>query len=265
MTKKILSKAEPPPFKWENAKGKGRGFVICDHASYRVPKSLKNLGMKKKDLQKHIGWDIGIADAGRHIAKALDMPVLLASYSRLVVDLNRAPTHRECMAETSDHIPVPANRKLSAAQKKQRLDEIFWPYQKQIGLQTAKMLKKSGVPLLLAIHSFTPVMDGEKRPWDIGILFNHEKKIARTLAREFGRRYPQYNVGLNAPYTLKDERFKGSTIWRWGEQKGIPYVFVEFRQDLIDTPKKARVWAKMLLTCLEPVMKDPATFRRRKR
>jgi predicted N-formylglutamate amidohydrolase len=262
--KKILQNAEPPPFRWENKQGAGRGFVLCDHASCRVPKALKNLGMKKSDLRRHIGWDIGVTGAGRHIARKLDMPLLLASYSRLVADLNRAPGHRECMAEVSDHIPVPANMGLSAREKKRRLDEIFWPYQMEIGRQTKKMLGRDIVPLLVAVHSFTPQMDGKKRPWDIGILFNHEKKIAKTFAREFRKRYPKYRIGENAPYSLKDERFKGSTIWRWGEQQGLPYIFVEFRQDLIDTPRKARRWANMFLTCLAAVLEDPATFRRRK-
>ena len=255
--RKILSAGEPPPFQLLNQRASGMGLVICDHASNRVPRSLKGLGIQKGDLQRHIGWDIGTEDIGKYIGKELNMPVILASYSRLVVDLNREPHHSECMPEVSDRTNIAANIGLSKKAKDQRLKEIFWPYQKQIEKQINRLLK-TGCPLLIAIHSFTPQLNDVKRPWHISVLWNKQEKIAKRLIAEIRKREPSLLVGSNEPYTLKDERFIGSTMYRHAEERGLPYVFVEFRQDLIDTKEAAVHWGNIFLQALRPVLDELA-------
>jgi predicted N-formylglutamate amidohydrolase len=262
--KKVLTADEPLPFRVENERGRGPGIVICDHASNRVPRALKDMGLKKATLKKHIGWDIGAEDASLHISKMLDMPAVLAQYSRLVIDLNRAPHHVECIPEESDHIRVPANAGLQKKDREQRLKEIYWPYQNKIGQLADRFAKKKRAPLLISVHSFTPEMDGKKRPWHIGIMWKNEKKIAKQLIRNIRHSHPSLLVGENEPYTLFDDRFPGSTIWRHAEERGLPYVFVEFRQDLIDTKQKAVYWADIFLDALRPVLDNPETFAGRK-
>ncbi|MCE9507334.1 MAG: N-formylglutamate amidohydrolase [Alphaproteobacteria bacterium] len=255
---KILAANEPSPFKVINPTGSGSGLIICDHSSKRVPRALKGMAIKKSDLDRHIGWDIGTEDIGRHLSKVLDMPMVLAGYSRLVVDLNRAPDHAECMVEESDHTKIPANAGLSKKLKEQRLKEIFWPYHNQITKQVDRFVKKRQTPLLLAIHSFTPEMNNAKRPWHIAVLWNKQEKIAKKLITAIRKNNPGLLVGENEPYTLKNERFKGSTIWRHAEQRDLPYVFVEFRQDLVDTKEKAVQWAEMFIQALQPVFESLA-------
>jgi predicted N-formylglutamate amidohydrolase len=183
---------------------------------------------------------------------------VLAGYSRLVVDLNRAPDHSECMVEESDHTRIPANASLSKEAKAQRLKEIFWPYHNQIARQVDRFVKKGRTPLLLAVHSFTPEMDRVKRPWHIAVLWNKQEKTARKLIAEIKKNNPRLKVGENEPYTLKNERFRGSTIWRHAEERNLPYVFVEFRQDLVDTKEKAIQWAEMFIRALQPVFEGLA-------
>ena len=256
----MLSPGDPPPFRIENARGNGLGLVICDHASNRVPRAMKDLGLKRAMLKKHIGWDIGAEDASLHISRELDMPAVLAQYSRLVVDLNRAPLHNECIVETSDHIRIPANAGLSKKERERRIREIYWPYQNKLGKQVDRLVSKGQIPVLLAIHSFTPEMDGVKRPWHISILWNREEKIAKQVVREIRKNHTGLLVGENQPYTLFGDRFTGSTISRHAEERNLPYVFVEFRQDLIDTKEKAAYWAEILLQALRPVLENPETY-----
>ena len=258
---RILSPKEPRPFRLENEKGRGSGLILCDHASLRVPKALKDLGLTKKDLQRHIGWDIGAEDISRALGKMLDMPVLLASYSRLVVDLNRAPEHSESVMDESDGVKIPANTALSKQARAQRLKEIFVPYQKQVGKQVDRFTSKKRVPLLIAVHSFTPTLGGKKRPWHIAVLWNKQEEIARTLISGIRKAHPGLLVGENEPYSLKDGRFKGSTIDNHAEKRGLPYVFVEFRQDLVDTKEKAARWADIFTRALRAVLENPETFR----
>lgn len=254
---KILAANEPPPFQVLNPRGSGAGLIICDHSSNLVPHSLKGLGLEKAELNRHIGWDIGTEDIGRHLSAALDMPAVLAGYSRLVVDLNRAPDHSECIIELSDHTKIPANTGLSKTARERRLREIFWPYQKQIGKRVDRFVKKGQTPLLLAIHSFTPEMDDVKRHWHIAILWNRQEEIARKLIAEIRKNNPGLLVGENEPYSLKNERFEGSTIWRHAEKRDLPYVFVEFRQDLVDTGEKAAQWSDLFIQALKVVLENP--------
>ena len=255
---RLLSPGEPPAARVENPKGKGRYVIVCDHASNRIPKALKNLGLSGADLQEHIAWDPGTEDIGKNLAKALDAATVLASYSRLVVDLNRGHDSPECMRDVSDHIRIPGNKSLAAAQKRRRLEEIFWPYHAEIERQLRRFTGKGVSPVLISIHSFTPEMDGFKRPWHIGVLWNREEKIARRLVKELRRNNPSLVVGENEPYSLKAANFTKNTISTHAEAKGLPYVIVEFRQDLVDTKKKAAAWTKIFLESLEPILADPA-------
>lgn len=261
---KILSPGEPRPYQVENLQGRGKGLIICDHAANRIPRRLKDLGLTKADLKKHIAWDIGCAEIVRHMSKALDMPAVLASYSRLVVDLNRAPHYHECMPPVSDRVKIPANTGLSAQDKEQRLKEIFWPYQKKIGRLVDRSVNKGEVPVIISIHSLTPSLGGIRRPWHISVLWHEEEKIAKRLVREIRKNHPDFLVGENEPYTLFNERFKGSTVCRHAEERGLPYVFVEFRQDLVNTKEKALRWAEIFLQALGPVLENPETWRGRK-
>jgi predicted N-formylglutamate amidohydrolase len=257
----VLSAEEPAPFRVENVKGRTAGLIICDHASNRVPRSLKDMGLEKNVLKKHIAWDIGAEDICRHLSKALDMPAIFAGYSRLVVDLNRAPAHHECILDISDNIKIPANTGLSREDRERRLREVYHPYQKQAGKLVQGFVKKKQTPLLIAVHSFTPQMDGIRRPWHLSLLWHREEKIARQIVKNIRKNHPDLLVGENEPYTLFDERFAGSTLDCHGEERGLPYVFVEFRQDLINTKEKAARWADIFLEALRPVLENIQNYR----
>lgn len=259
----IKNKKEPAVVRVENAKGKAQMVIICDHASNALPKKYGTLGLAKKDLQKHIAWDPGTENIGRYIAKKLDSTVVLAGYSRLLVDLNRGPDNGECMRDVSDHIAIPGNKKLSRTEQAARLKKYYWPYHDTIGKQIDRFTKKGIYPVLLSVHSFTPEMDGKKRPWHIGVLWNREQKIAKALCKNLRAKNKGLVVGENAPYSLKTHDTGVNSISRHAEGRGLPYVIVEFRQDLVGTKKGAEKYAEMFLQALRPVLEDPATYKKR--
>jgi len=258
--KKILQKGEKPSVRTVNAGGKGLGLIVCDHSGVRVPKALKGLGISKKELHRHIGWDIGTETIGLYLAKALDMPAVFAEYSRLVVDVNRAPGYRECIIEESDHTVIPANRNLGKAARLQRMKEFYEPYHREVKQQIDRFARRGQKPLMLAVHSFTPEMDGKKRPWHIAVLWNDQKEIAQKVMRELKKNDPKMPIGSNHPYTLKTERYKGLTVYRHAVKRGLPYIFVEFRQDLVDTKPKAEKWARVFIRAIEPILKNHAAW-----
>ena len=252
--KKIISKGEPKPYVIENEKGGARIVVICDHASNRIPKALGTLGVSAKDRKKHIAWDVGTEHIGRYIAQKTGAVYIHASYSRLVVDLNRGEKSNECMREVYDHIQVPGNTGLSAQHKKMRLDEIYDPYHAAIDALVTKRKKGKRLPLIISIHSFTPKMDGQKRPWQIGVLWNREERLAQRLISTLIAHNPRLIVGRNEPYSLKAKNVVKNTISTHAEARGLPYITLEFRQDLVNTKAKAEKWARLLLQSLLPLM-----------
>lgn len=261
----ILSKGEPKAVRVENPSGKGKYVIVCDHASNRVPKSLRNLGLSKAELKQHIAWDPGTEDIGLYLSKHMDAPCVIAGYSRLVVDLNRGHDHKECMRDVSDHIRIPGNTGLTAAQRRQRLDEFFHPYHAEITKALKRFTAKGIAPVLISIHSFTPEMDGFRRPWHIGVLWNRQEKLARALVKHLRRNNPDLVIGENEPYSLKAANFLKNTVSTHAESKGLPYVIVEFRQDLVSTRKDAVKWAEIFRESLLPALSDPGlhTLRRR--
>src|SRR5579872_6562690 len=88
----LLAASDPPVFELCQSSGAAPVLLTCDHASRRVPAGLDLLGLTDVALAQHIGWDIGAAAVTRLLAPLLDAPAVLAGYSRLVIDCNRAPS-----------------------------------------------------------------------------------------------------------------------------------------------------------------------------
>jgi predicted N-formylglutamate amidohydrolase len=97
--------------------------------------------------------------------------------------------------------------------------------------------------LLLSIHSFTPVLNGRPRPWDIGISYGRDRRLAALLLGALARK-GGLTVGDNQPYPVEDDI--DYTIPHHGEGRGLPCVMIEIRQDGIRTAAGAAVWAERL-------------------
>lgn len=260
---RFLQKGEKAAFSRVNAQSKSPVIIVCDHASNAMPKAAKNLGLDAKARKMHIAWDPGTEHIGRYLARMLKAPLQLANYSRLVVDLNRGEDNADCMRDSSDHVKVPGNKGLTAAQKKARLDDIYWPYHNEITKQLDNVLARGKVPLLLSIHSFTPEMDGAHRPWHIGVMWNNQQKLSKQLVKNLRADNPALVIGENKPYSLKGAAGGKNTIERHAEGRGLPYLIVEFRQDLVGGSKAdAEQWAALFLRSLQPILDDAATYTR---
>lgn len=225
-----------------------KALLICDHASHRVPAALGALGLDDALLKLHVGWDIGVADVTRRLAARLDAPAVLAGYSRLVIDCNRRPGTPESITEVSDGIDIPGNRGLDPAQRAAREAACFRPYHQAI---EAALARRPRPPLLVSLHSFTPVMAGVERPWQVGILWHRDRELARRLINAL-RADPALSVGDNQPYSGRSPLGYSIPV----HARDLPHVMIELRQDLIDTHRGAAAWADILAAALAPLMAD---------
>lgn len=245
--------AAAQPFEIVNAEGAADIVIVCDHASCLVPADLGDLGLDGASLRGHIGWDIGAADVARGLAARLDATAVLAGFSRLVIDPNRAPEHPHSIRAESDGAPIPGNRDIGRAEAARRARQWYHPYHQEIERQLTRVQGRAA-PLLISVHSFTPVMNGVARPWHAALLHGDDARSVAPLMAAFKARYPDLVVGDNEPYTGYSDQ--SHTVLHHAERSGLANMTFEIRQDLIDSPRGAELWVDILRDVLAAPLAD---------
>lgn len=251
----LLYPDEPPPYEIVNPDGCGRIILVCDHASNRIPRRLGTLGVDPGDRQRHVAWDIGAAAVARGLSAMLDAPLALAGYSRLVIDCNR-PLHVDDLFTTrSEDVEVPGNVGLTDADRICRIDALFWPYQDAVHRLVESRLGGERPCVMVSVHSFTPVYFGQTRPWNIGVHYRCDDRLAR-LAIESLSADQNLSVGENDPYPVAlDEDY---TVPVHAEARGLPYVLFEIRQDQLMSKAGIAQWTQRLCDMLSKMQDDPS-------
>jgi len=246
---RLIAQDEPAPAVIEQANGASPMLLIADHAGNLVPRALRKLGLPQPELDRHIGIDIGILGVCRELSGILGATLIHQRYSRLVIDCNRHPQYESAFASVSDQTPVPGNEGLSVADAARRITEIFMPYHAAIARELDRRESAKRPTALIAMHSFTPHHRVLKaaRPWPVAVLFNRDTRIADLLIRGL-RDEAGLNVGVNEPYKVDDESDYAVPVH--GEQRGVPVVEIEIRQDLIATAEDQKKWAALLAPLL---------------
>ncbi len=85
------------------------------------------------------------------------------------------------------------------------------------------------------------------RPWHVGVLFNRDARLAHRLLGLL-RAEGDLTVGENEPYRVTD--LTDYTVPVHGERRGLPYLEIEIRQDLITEPAGQAAWAERLARLL---------------
>ncbi len=246
----LLSGADPAPVEVLNEDSSFPVVLLCEHAGRAVPERLAGLGVTEAQLASHIGWDIGAASVARAMADILGAPAVLQRYSRLVIDCNRPPDAPDAMPEVSDGVSVPGNRGLGATERAARVDEIFRPFHEAV----QAMFLRSPRRAAFAIHSFTPVLGGVARPWELSFLFRDDRETSLRLRKSVLRRRPETRIGMNQPYQIDD-----ASDWfvpRHGEARNISHSLIEIRNDLIAGAQEQMAWAEILSAAISDFLED---------
>jgi predicted N-formylglutamate amidohydrolase len=231
----------------ENPDGVSPYVILCDHASNAMPPSYGMLGLKPADLIEHIAWDPGALPVSQHLAERLDATLLWPDASRLLVDCNRAPDAIDLIAETGEDREIAGNRGLSPDERQARIAAIHQPYHTAIDACLDRRIAAGQECALVAIHSFTPVFKGEPRLWEVGVIFDKDATLANKVIEGL-RADRSLNVGINQPYSPADRVFY--TLNRHGQERGLPAVMIEIRNDEIAGAKEQKEWADRLAAIL---------------
>ena len=247
LTKTLLAADEPRAVTVYNANATSPFLLVADHAGNLIPRALGRLGLAAAELQRHIGWDIGIAGLGRLLADALDATLIQQNYSRLVIDCNRPLEASSSIPAISELTEIPGNAGLTDADKMARADEIFRPYHDRIEAELDRRRQSGQATALVSLHSFTPVFKGVARPWHAAVLYNRDPRFAHRLIAQLNAE-KEFTIGENVPYTVTDE--SDYTIPVHAERRGLHHVLIEIRQDLLADESGQREWALRLARLL---------------
>ncbi len=226
----ILSVEEGDPVALENAIARGPVILVCEHASRVLPKSLGTLGLSEAALASHIAWDPGALAVSRLIAKSLDATLLHQRFSRLVYDCNRPPESPAAMPEKSEIFDVPGNAGLDQAARDARTEALYLPFREKLSRLVKARIAEGRPPVIVTMHSFTPIYFGKQRDVEIGILHDADTRLADAMLAEAaidGR----YDARRNEPYGPEDG--VTHTLKEHGLSNGLANVMIEVRNDLI--------------------------------
>ncbi|MGD0141955.1 MAG: DUF1244 domain-containing protein [Rhizomicrobium sp.] len=224
-------------------------LFVCDHASHALPKRYGTLGLEEGAFAAHIASDIGAAQVTRALAQAYGGPAILARWSRLLIDLNRGPDDPTLVMKLSDGRIIPGNRNADATEIARRLREFHAPYHAAIAAELDAARAQDIVPVIISIHSFTPIWKGFRRPWEVSVLWDKDDRLARPLLAALTR--AGLNAGDNEPY---DGELEGDCLNIHGTKRGLPHVLIEIRQDLVADDRAAQAFAARLKPILDEAL-----------
>tara|TARA_B100000242_G_scaffold275250_1_gene230198 strand:- start:334 stop:1077 length:744 start_codon:yes stop_codon:yes gene_type:complete len=216
-------------------------LFICDHATNIIPSKLNNLGLNKKQLLSHIGWDIGAKNMTLKLAKIFKCPCFFSNFSRLLIDPNRSRFSPDLMVDTQDGNIITGNQNVTIDGFKERY-KYYIEYHKNLRRFIRCLLKRNQKLILISIHSFNQKCFKENRFIEIGLLYNfHNLNLALKILKKLEKF--QVNLGNNYPYS---GFFYNYTLDKHCNNNKIQNISIEIRNDLIVNKKGIDKWSKIL-------------------
>jgi predicted N-formylglutamate amidohydrolase len=176
-------------------------IISCEHAGREIPDKYVHYFASHLDvIETHRGWDPGAWEVASDLGEKLKVSYFGCRTTRLLIEVNRSLNHSQLFSEFSN--------KLTTEEKTELIDGIYFPYRTSV--QTAISNAKQSV-LHLSIHSFTPVLNGVEREFEIGLLFDPDRSRELSFCEDFTTRLakalPGFRIKLNEPYKGVDDGF----------------------------------------------------------
>lgn len=222
-----------------NRSGRSSVVLVCEHASHYIPSEYQSLGLSEAALTSHVAWDPGAMGVARHLAEKLDAALVAGAVSRLVYDCNRPPEAPDAMPAKSEVFEIPGNADLSAEDRAGRTAAIYAPFRTAL----AATLAARSHPVLVTIHSFTPVYHGQNRAVEIGVLHDSDSRLADAML-ETAPNHTTALVERNAPYG--PQHGVTHTLKEHALAAGHANVMLEIRNDLIRNAAQQIAMAEMI-------------------
>lgn len=196
-------------------------LVTCEHGGRRIPPRYRALFAGRDALlASHRGYDPGALALARELAAALTAPLVVSTTSRLLVDLNRSPGHPRLFSEPTRSAPADVRRTI--------LKTYYRPYRNRVEAAIAAAIADGRRVVHIASHSFTPVLGGDVRNADVGLLYDPRRRGEADLCRRWQAGIemlaPDLTVRRNYPYRGRSD---GMTAWLRRRFPADAYVGIE--------------------------------------
>ncbi|WP_037971535.1 N-formylglutamate amidohydrolase [Sulfitobacter noctilucae] len=226
-------------FEVVNPAGTSPIVLVCEHASAYIPPQHNNLGLSGDVLTSHVAWDPGARAVAVDMSRLLDAVLVASKISRLVYDCNRPLTAPGATPARSEIFDIPGNLNLSQAVRQARHDAYYRPFHTAV----ESALQAVSAPILVTMHSFTPVYHGAPRSVEIGLLHDTDSRLTDAMLETAGA-HTGHIVQRNEPYGPADG--VTHTIAQHATPRDCPSVMIEVRNDLIAVPETQADMAKQL-------------------
>ena len=226
-------------------------LLTCEHGGNRVPREYRALFLGNEALlASHRGWDPGALAVGRTLARALGAELIAATTTRLLVDLNRSPHNPAVFSELSRGLTRDRRNALLS-----RYHRSHW------NCVRAAIAARTGGVLHVAVHSFTPVWRGAKRNFEMGILYDPQRRRERSLATAWQRRLraelPRPGVRRNAPYRGNADGLTAALRREFPAERYLG-LELELNQQAILAVAERRALTAVLASTLAATLRNPA-------
>lgn len=179
-------------------------LVSCEHGGNQVPPEYHHLFASNEAqdlLRSHRGWDPGALPVAIDLALHLPAPLISCVITRLLVETNRSLHAPDLFSAFTRNLPE--------SERDQIIDRYYWPHRTRIE-QCITILTGSGHRVLhLSVHSCTDELNGSRRDFELGLLFDpqraFEREVVDRLTDSFARSHPHYRVVHNQPYLGTDD------------------------------------------------------------
>ncbi len=231
----------------ENPGAAGRFVIVCEHAAAEFPAPWGDLGLNDAQRHAHIAWDPGALGVARGLARRLESVLIHAPVSRLIYDCNRAPDMPGAMPVKSEIHDIPGNGALSAQDRLARTEAVYLPWVSGLHDLIGRRIALGLRPVVVTVHSFTPVYFGKKRLVEFGIIHDADRSLSVAVLNA-AHKLTRLNAQLNAPYSAADD--VTHTLRLAATPYGLPNVMLEIRSDLIASPEAEQAMADQLAPVL---------------
>lgn len=219
-------------------------ILTCEHGGNEIPEEYEYVFNKNSEvLQTHRAYDIGALELFTRLKSVKSHAAFYSTTSRLLVELNRSSKHKFLFSDYT--------RPLQKIVRKHILNKYYTPYRTSAYTKIYNWIEKGFLVIHISVHTFTPVLDGEVRNVDIGLLFDprrkQEKKFCSGWKKEMQVISKDFKVKYNRPYLGKSDGF---TTFLRKEINGSNYIGIELEVNNKFFVENKRVWPEKLMEVL---------------
>jgi predicted N-formylglutamate amidohydrolase len=233
-------------------------LITCEHGGARVPARYAALfDGRERLLASHRGLDRGALPLARDLARALDAECVVATTTRLLVDLNRSLDHPRLFSAFT--------RALPRADRATLIRRHWRPHRDAVTARVERLAMSGRRVVHIAVHSFAPVLGGARRPFEIGLLYDParapERRFAAAWHHALAREAPALRVRRNRPYRGTADGLTTALRRAWPPSRYLGIELEVNQRLLIGEPGRARAIARTIADSLGAALAASAPVR----